>query len=226
MTRPVRALPEASAMPRNSAPAATQGDTGRLVSPLRRLAELFSEASEIISSLATVTGLGVISRSSAMRYKGSDLPLEEIAAALEVAHAVAAHAVPALAGAVVAVGAAMLSNDAAHPSLMQDSHFARCQLGRNHQGVSQAIVDEDAEAAAAAARRVGAAAQQGVPPGLVGKLPIEFKRLGFDTHQRFDQLAMNIETFGETGQALPELAELMKNCTGCHAAYRFELEQP
>ena len=94
------------------------------------------------------------------------------------------------------------------------------------QGITQAIVDEDAKAAVAAARRVGAAAQQGVPPSLVGKLPIEFKRLGFDTHQRFDQLALNIETFEETGQALPELAELMGNCTACHGAYRFELEQP
>ena len=71
-----------------------------------------------------------------------------------------------------------------------------------------------------------AAAQQGAPPSLVGKLPIEFKRLGLDTHQRFDQLALNIETFEETGQALPELAELMNNCTACHTAYRFELEQP
>ncbi len=94
------------------------------------------------------------------------------------------------------------------------------------QGISRAIVDQDVQAAAAAAREVGAAAQQGAPPGLVGKLPIEFKRLGFDTHQRFDQLAMNIEAFDDTGQALPELAELMNNCTACHAAYRFELEQP
>ena len=94
------------------------------------------------------------------------------------------------------------------------------------QGITQAIVDEDAKAAVAAARQVGAAAQQGAPPGLVAKLPIEFKRLGFDTHQRFDQLALNIETFEETGQALTELAELMGNCTACHGAYRFELEQP
>jgi hypothetical protein len=93
------------------------------------------------------------------------------------------------------------------------------------QGVGQAIVDEDAKAAVLAAREAGAAAQQGAPPSLVGKLPVEFKRLGIDTHQRFDQLAMNIETFEETGQALPELVELMNNCTACHAAYRFELEQ-
>jgi hypothetical protein len=94
------------------------------------------------------------------------------------------------------------------------------------QGISQAIVDEDVKAAVAAARQVGAAAQQGAPASLVGKLPIDFKRMGFDTHARFDQLALNIEAFGDTGEALPELATLMGNCTACHAAYRIDLEKP
>lgn len=92
------------------------------------------------------------------------------------------------------------------------------------QRISQAIVDDDADAAAAAARRVGAAAQQQVPSSLVGKLPLAFKRLGFDTHARFDELALNVEQFGDTGQALSELATLMNNCTACHATYRIDLE--
>lgn len=94
------------------------------------------------------------------------------------------------------------------------------------QGISQAVVDQDVEAAVRAARAVGGAAQQGVPPGLVGKLPLDFKRLGFDTHARFDQLALNTEQFGDTSQVLPELAALLQNCTACHAAYRIDLEQP
>lgn len=92
------------------------------------------------------------------------------------------------------------------------------------QGISQAIVDQDPAAAARAARTVGAAAQQAVPAGLVGKLPLDFKRLGFDTHERFDQLALNTERFGDTSQILPELAVLLQNCTACHAAYRIDLE--
>jgi hypothetical protein len=92
------------------------------------------------------------------------------------------------------------------------------------QQISQAIVEDDAQAAVQAARRVGAAAQQQVPASLAGKLPLAFKRLGFDTHQRFDELALNIEQFGDTGQALSGLATLMNNCTACHAAYRIDLE--
>lgn len=94
------------------------------------------------------------------------------------------------------------------------------------QGITQAVADQDPAAAGSAARQVGAAAQQGVPASLVGKLPLEFKRLGFDTHSRFDQLALNAEQFGDTSQVLPELATLMNNCVACHAAYRIDLERP
>jgi cytochrome c556 len=94
------------------------------------------------------------------------------------------------------------------------------------QTISQAIVDEDTATAVKAARQVGAATQQEVPASLVGKLPLEFKQLGFDTHTRFDQLALNMEQFGDTSEALPELATLMGNCTACHAVYRFDLEHP
>jgi len=94
------------------------------------------------------------------------------------------------------------------------------------QTIAQAVVDKDPMAVVTAARRVGGNAQQGVPAGLVGKLPLEFKQLGFDTHSRFDQLALNTEQFGDTAQVLPELATLMQNCIACHASYRIDLEQP
>jgi hypothetical protein len=94
------------------------------------------------------------------------------------------------------------------------------------QGITQAVADRDPAAVAAAARQVGAAAQEGVPASLVGKLPLDFKRLGFDTHSRFDQLALNTEQFEDTSPVLPELATLMGNCVACHAAYRIDLERP
>lgn len=94
------------------------------------------------------------------------------------------------------------------------------------QQITQAAVDQDTAAAVAAARQVGRAAQQDVPASLVGKLPIEFKRLGFDTHSRFDQLALDTEQFGDTAQLLPGLSALLNNCTACHAAYRIDLELP
>ena len=60
------------------------------------------------------------------------------------------------------------------------------------QSITEGVVNEDPAAVAAAARSAGAPAQHSVPAGLVGKLPLAFKRLGFDTHGRFDQLASNV----------------------------------
>ena len=92
------------------------------------------------------------------------------------------------------------------------------------QQITQGVVDDDSGAIAVAARRAGGAATHEVPPSLVGKLPIEFKRLGFDTHSQFDRLALDTEQLGDAAHAQRALATLMQNCVACHAAYRFDLE--
>lgn len=92
------------------------------------------------------------------------------------------------------------------------------------QTITSAAVNDDMESVSQAARKVGMGAQEGVPTSLIGKLPIGFKTLGFDTHKRFDQLALDAEQFGDSTQVLSTLGELMHNCTGCHAAFRLEIE--
>jgi hypothetical protein len=89
--------------------------------------------------------------------------------------------------------------------------------------ISDAVVRKDLAASAAAARKAGVAAQGGVPASLVAKLPIGFKQLGFDTHSRFDQLAMDAEDLGDPMQVLESLSVLLRNCVTCHAAYRIDL---
>ena len=91
------------------------------------------------------------------------------------------------------------------------------------QMITTGIADSNMQQVVQAAKSVGKAAQAEVPGTLIGKLPIEFKKLGFDTHQKFDQLAMNAAEFGDNTTALSELSELMQNCTACHATYRFDV---
>ncbi len=94
------------------------------------------------------------------------------------------------------------------------------------QQIVEAVPREDNAAIAVAARRVGAAARQEVPLSLVRKLPGPFKVLGFDTHSRFDSLALDAEQLGDPEHSLEQLAELMGNCVACHARFRIESSNP
>jgi len=91
------------------------------------------------------------------------------------------------------------------------------------QQVTKGVTAGDMKLVAESARKSGKAAQAAVPGTLVGKLPIQFKKLGFDTHARFDQLALDAEEFGDGEHAMSQLSTLMDNCVGCHAAYRFDI---
>ena len=44
------------------------------------------------------------------------------------------------------------------------------------------------------------------------------------TEKDFDQLALDAEEFGDSDHALSQLSILMENCTACHAAYRFDIQ--
>jgi len=90
------------------------------------------------------------------------------------------------------------------------------------QKIIHAANEDDAESVALAARAVGRAAQNDVPGSLMKKLPLEFKKLGFDTHSKFDQLAIDAEQFGDVTVSLQQLSVLMQNCVACHEAYRVD----
>lgn len=91
------------------------------------------------------------------------------------------------------------------------------------QQINQGLAIEDMTLVAEAARKSGKAAQTGVPGTLIGKLPISFKKLGGDTHAKFDELAMDADDLGDASHTLEQLSTLMKNCVSCHEAYRFSL---
>lgn len=92
------------------------------------------------------------------------------------------------------------------------------------QGILVSANSDDMQTAVEAARKSGMPPPGQVPDALVGKLPLSFKTLGFDTHKRFEQLALDAEQLGDKAHTLEQLAELMNNCIACHAQYRLEAE--
>ena len=91
------------------------------------------------------------------------------------------------------------------------------------QNIIDATNREDMNAAAEAAHKVGMAAQGAIPPGLIGKLPLEFKKLGFSTHKQFDELSLDAAQLGDPQHTREQLAALMNNCLACHATYSLSL---
>lgn len=91
------------------------------------------------------------------------------------------------------------------------------------QQINQGISEDNMELVVESARKSGKAAQTGMPGALVGKLPLPFKKLGGDTHVKFDELAMDADDLGDRDHALEQLSALMKNCVACHATYRFSI---
>ena len=94
------------------------------------------------------------------------------------------------------------------------------------QKITDGITKEDMVIVATAAREVGALAQQAVPGSLMGKLPLSFKKLGFDTHTKFDSLALDAEQLGDPQHALQQLSKLMNNCVSCHTTYKIQSHEP
>jgi hypothetical protein len=91
------------------------------------------------------------------------------------------------------------------------------------QQINQGIAENNMALVAETARKSGKAAQAVMPGALMGKLPLPFKKLGGDTHAKFDQLAMDANDLGDRDHALQQLSTLMENCVNCHAAYRIDM---
>lgn len=89
--------------------------------------------------------------------------------------------------------------------------------------ITQGAAENDMELVAEFARKSGKAAQAEMPATLHEKLPEKFRQLGFATHTKFDQLAMDALDLEDSNHVLSQLSALMENCTSCHAIYSITL---
>ncbi len=90
------------------------------------------------------------------------------------------------------------------------------------QGITEASAAGNLDKVATLATVMGQA-DPDMSPTLIGKLPIEFKQLGFATHGLFTDLAETAKG-GDVNTVLADLGNLMLNCTSCHASNKFVVE--
>ena len=88
------------------------------------------------------------------------------------------------------------------------------------QGVTSGLARGESAEVAAAARRAGSEAAADVAPGLMTKLPLEFKQLGMSVHHGFDELAEAVDKGESQQQVLSRMDELLQRCVACHATYQ------
>ena len=92
------------------------------------------------------------------------------------------------------------------------------------QKITQGVATNDMKLAETAAKTMGQDASGGVSLSLIFKLPLSFKLLAADTHQKFDQIALDAGSLADRDHTLEQVAVLMQNCVSCHAMYRIEKE--
>ena len=92
------------------------------------------------------------------------------------------------------------------------------------QAITAAIGENDMATISDISRKIAVDDPAKMPAGLKGKLPLEFKTLGMDTHSLFISLAETAETAKSPQEVSTALSGLMLNCTTFHAGYRLDVE--
>ena len=92
---------------------------------------------------------------------------------------------------------------------------------QNSQGILAALSANDFTTVANIAKNSGMSAEKDVPGSLFRKIPLEMKKLGFDTRQKFDEIAIDAERLKDSQHTIKQLSAAMSNCVACHATYRF-----
>ncbi len=87
-------------------------------------------------------------------------------------------------------------------------------------GVITALAEKDPKRAAEAASSGGMAMAVDATPGLMAKLPLDFKELGMGTHKAFDDLAAEIKGGATQEVVLKKVSVITSRCIACHETNR------
>lgn len=89
------------------------------------------------------------------------------------------------------------------------------------QAVLAAAANKDFAEVAKVATVSGMAAEADTPGSLFAKIPLEMKKLGFDTRGKFDAIAADALKLKDSEHTVKQLSIAMQNCIACHATYTF-----
>ena len=115
--------------------------------------------------------------------------------------------------------AVKLSKDERHALLLEMRTWLM-----SSQAILAAAANKDFAEVAKVAKVSGMAAEADTPGSLFAKIPLEMKKLGFDTRGKFDEIAADAEKMKDSEHTVRQLSVAMNNCIACHATYTFVRE--
>lgn len=92
------------------------------------------------------------------------------------------------------------------------------------QQINQGVLDNDAQMIINAGTNAGNDVVEKVPKGLMRKLPLAFKKMGFATHDLFDEISQEAKDHFNARNTQNKLSTLLNNCVACHKTYKLEVE--
>jgi hypothetical protein len=92
------------------------------------------------------------------------------------------------------------------------------------QTITNAIGTGDMEAVSKAAKKLGRGMMGEVPMSLRQKLPMEFRQFGMNTHDDFDQMALDAASLKDGRHALFQLSGVLQKCVACHEIFQITPE--
>jgi hypothetical protein len=101
-------------------------------------------------------------------------------------------------------------------------HEMRTFVEALHQ-INIGIEQNDPVLIAKVARASGGSVKDHAPAGLLASIPIGFKKIGFDTHDRFDAIAQEAEKNFDPKVTQQQVTELLGNCVACHKMFRMDI---
>lgn len=90
------------------------------------------------------------------------------------------------------------------------------------QQINEGIIENNAEKIIKSATASGRSVEQEIPKGLIKSLPIDFKKMGFGTHDLFDEIADSAKVNFNAKTTHRQLNTLLNRCVACHQIYQIK----
>jgi hypothetical protein len=91
------------------------------------------------------------------------------------------------------------------------------------QEIHLGITNNNAQQVTAAGKKSGGFVIDHAPKGMMKALPVGFKKLGFATHDLFDEIAKSAETNFDPKVTQEQVNRLLVNCVSCHRAFKLQI---